>query len=91
MVKMEKIEERLMHIHCPLDIGRLPLKIGSGFTGFTASQWHYWVTIYSPITLKGILPSNYLNPWFLFVKACKILCAPSITLSNLKDADNFHE
>ena len=84
---IEKIEKKVLHIKCPLDIGRLPLKIGSGFSGFTASQWRYWVTVYSPIALKGILPNAYLNPWLLYVKACRTLCAQSVSHSDLITAD----
>ena len=58
MTAIHEIEEHLTNIRCPLDIGRLPLKIGSGFT---ASQWLYWVTIYSPIALKGFLPFQNFN------------------------------
>jgi len=49
---LEVIEKRVSQIQSPIDVGRLPLKIGSGFAGFTADQWLNWVVIYSPVALK---------------------------------------
>lgn len=59
----EVIEKRVSQIQSPIDVGRLPLKIGSGFAGFTADQWLNWVVIYSPVALKGILPPADLTCW----------------------------
>ena len=67
------IEVAASLISCPHDIGRMPLKIGFAFSGFTADQWKIWTTIYSPIALKGVLPDNHLRIWLLFVRACSIL------------------
>ena len=36
---IEIIEERMSRLQAPYSIGRLPLEIGSGFSGFTADQW----------------------------------------------------
>ena len=55
------IQERSEKIHFPCDVGRIPLKIGSGFAGFTADQWRVWTTVLSPIVLKGILPDEDLR------------------------------
>ncbi len=70
---LKVIEKRVSQIQSPIDVGRLPLKIGSGFAGFTADQWLNWVVIYSPIALKGVLPPAHLPCWLLFVRACFIL------------------
>ena len=35
----------------PVDIGRIPLKIASGFSDFTADQWRNWIVYYSLISL----------------------------------------
>ena len=35
---IEIIEERMSRLQAPYSIGRLPLKIASGFSGFTADQ-----------------------------------------------------
>ena len=70
---IEVIEERMLHLLAPHSIGRLPLKIGSGFPGFSADQWKNWTLCYSPIALRGILPRMHLQYWLLFFKACSLL------------------
>ena len=54
------IENQAKHFIVPYDIGRLPSNISSGYGGFTANQWYNWITIYSPILLKGLLPLEML-------------------------------
>ena len=34
-----EIQKRVDSFTCPSDVGRLPLKISSHFSGFTAEQW----------------------------------------------------
>ena len=43
----------------PADVGRIPRKISSGFTSFTADQWKIWTLIFSQIALKPIVPENH--------------------------------
>jgi len=45
--KIEKSEQ----ISFPYGTGRIPLKIGSSFAGFTAHQWRLWVTVLSPLAI----------------------------------------
>ena len=54
----------------PPDIGRLPYKISSGFSGFTAEQWKNWTLYFSLFSLKGTIPWQHYNCWHQFVKAC---------------------
>lgn len=74
------------NINCLYDTGRLPLKIGSSFHGFTADQWRVWTTVYSPIALKKTLPVNHLRVWLLFVRACSMLCKRLIKKSEIENA-----
>ena len=74
---------------CPHDVGRLPLKIGSSFSGFTADQWKIWTIVYSPVALKGVIPDNHLRVWLLFVRACSILCSKIIRKPNVAIAHNY--
>jgi len=67
-----RIEARSKLFCTPADVGRLPLNISSGYGGFTANQWCNWITIFSPVLLKGILPDIHLRCWLLFVRACSI-------------------
>ena len=57
----------------PYDIGRIPVKIGSNFYGFTADQWKIWTTVLSAVLLKGNLPERDYRCWMLFINACRIL------------------
>ena len=79
----------MSHLLTPHSIGRLPLKIGSGFSGFSADQWKNWTLCYSPIALHGILPRMHLQYWLLFVKACSLLCNRYLEKENVTLADHY--
>ena len=53
--------ERKRHTSLHHTVGRLPLKISSGFSGFTADQWKNWTVSYSAIVLRDILPPHHLQ------------------------------
>jgi len=83
------MEERALCIKSPYDVGRLPSKIGSGFSGFTADQWLNWTLVFSVVTLKGIIPAPDLQCWQLFVRACSILCSKLISKRDADLADQY--
>lgn len=85
------IQEKVDSFIAPADIGRLPMKISSGFSGFTAEQWKNWVIFYSLFALKDVLPWQHYNCWHLFVKVCFLLCRRTITYAQLQEADHFLE
>ena len=85
------IEERVRCIATPKDVGRLPLKISSSFSGFTADQWRNWTTIFSVVSLKDVLPQEHLNCWILFVKASILLCSRVIYKSSILSADLYFQ
>ena len=87
--KLKIIEDIVKQIQSPHDIGRLPTKIGSGFSGFSADQWRIWTTIYSAIALKGIIPEEHLRCWLLFVRACTILFSRIVSETEVRSADQF--
>lgn len=70
-------------------VGRLPLKIGSGLSGFTADQWKNWTIQFSPVVLRGVLPAEHLQYWLLFVKACSLLCTRCLLKENVNLADQY--
>ena len=80
------IEQIVSKIKSPYDVGRLPLKISSSFSAFTADQWRNWVTVYSVVSLKGILHPDHLRCWLLFVRACNMLCTRIITIDAIRVA-----
>lgn len=85
--KEAKLEENLKKFTVPSDVGRLPSRISSCHGTFTASQWKNWVTLYSPILLKDLLPTENYRCWLLYVRSCCILTSYCIRQSNLTTAD----
>lgn len=86
---LEKIQNQVDCLNTPSNIGRLPHKISSQFTGFTAEQWMLWTTLYSPFVLRGILPTEQYNHWCLFSQACAFLCSEHINVNEVIRADEL--
>jgi hypothetical protein len=86
---IQLIEEKVSQLKAPHSLGRLPLKIASGFAGFTADQWKNWTLSFSAIALRGILPQEHLQYWLLFVKACSLICVRRLSKQNIDLADNY--
>ncbi len=70
-------------------VGRVASNILSSFGGFTSNQWRKWITIYSAVVLKGLLPQDHLQCWLLYVRACSMLCSRIIRQSDVRCADLF--
>lgn len=79
-----EIQKFMDGFRVPSDVGRIPLKIESGFSGFKADQFKNWITIYS---IPDILPTEQLECWRHFVLASRILCKHSFTQDDLTLAD----
>lgn len=84
---MKVIQSRADSIRVPSDVGRVPRKIASSFSGFTAEQWKNWVVIYSMFALRGILPQDDYVCWQSFVLSCFFLCGREISSIELTKAD----
>ena len=85
--ELSSIEERCSLFTLPNSVGQLPSNISSNYGGFKAAQWRTWITIYSPVVLKGILADEHLRCWLLYVRACCILGSRIQTYSNINTAD----
>ena len=70
------IQEKVDNMTPPPKVGRIPQKIQSGFTAFTADEWKNWIVLYSPYVLCGVLPDTDYQCWCLFVEACQLICKP---------------
>lgn len=81
------IQESVDSMVVPSDVGRIPLKIASGFSGFKADQFKNWINIYSIPALYDILPYEHLECWRSFVLACRILCKNALSHGDLDLAD----
>ena len=84
---LAEIDRKADLFQVPLGVGRLPVNISSNYGGFKADQWRTWITVYSPVVLKGILPNDHLQCWLIFVRACNILSQRIVKLSDLSTAD----
>ena len=85
--KLRQVQDRIETVEAPSDLGRLPGNITSNYGGFTASQWKNWVLYYSLYAFEGILEEEHVNCWQNFVLACRHLCKPSISKTDLLIAD----
>ena len=83
------LQDRVNKLITPSTLGRIPLKVGSGFAQLTADQWKNWICIFSPYCLFGILPEEDWLCWWLFVRACQIICKKTISLSECRQAQIF--
>lgn len=84
-----QIQEKVNSFLTPDDVGRIPGKISSGFSSFTAEQWRNWTLIFSSFALKEFLPHQHFQCWLLFVKACHTICRRSIQLEQLEVGDKL--
>lgn len=73
----------------PKNIGRIPHKIDSGFSGFKSDQWRSWTIIYSLVVLKPILPPQHYEMWTKYVEAVYLICRRSVSLVDLDKADKL--
>lgn len=74
------IQERVDNCIIPSLIGRIPHKIASSFSQFTADQWKSWTIIFSLFALHGIIKDDDLNCWHTYVQACHLLITPMISI-----------
>lgn len=82
--QFERIQEKISSFKTPLDIGRIPRKIE---TGFAADQFKNWTVLFSIQCLKDVLNSDGLECWRHFVLATQILCQHSLTETRIDLAD----
>ena len=74
------IQEPVDTLIVPSDIGRIPYKILSRFSSFTADQWKNWVIYYA---LRDILSNDIFECWRHFVFTCRILCSKQLNMDQV--------
>ena len=85
--KFEQIQGRIDRMVVPPDIGRIPNKIKSGFSKFTADQLKNWIVYFSIIALKDVLNGADLECWRHFVLACRLLSSKVLESTEIQLAD----
>ena len=83
------IQSQVDSINTPSNIGRLPNKIASQFSGFTAEQWMLWTTLYSPLILREILPEDNYTHWCMFSQASSYLCSMHVSQADVIKSDEL--
>ena len=86
-VQFESIQDKVDRMCNPPKIGRIPHKIASNISSFTADQWRNWICVYFLYCLHDLLPQQHFSCWALFVEACCYLLQPSISHADLNKAD----
>ena len=81
--QFEDIQRKINAFKTPLDVGRIPRKIETGFAGFTADQFKNWMVLFSIPCLKDVLNDDDLECWRHLVLACRILCQHSLTATKI--------
>lgn len=81
------IQKRIDSFLVPVDVGRIPYKISTGFASFTADQWKNWTVYFSMIVLRDHLSTDIYNCWQCFVLACRFLSSKIISVEQLKLGD----
>ena len=85
----DMIQNKVDMIIPPLNIGRIPAKISSGFASFTADEWKHWILIYSLYALHGVLPDRDYSCWLLFVKFCSKVCKSVVSRHDILSAQEI--
>ena len=85
--QIQTIQDRVNDMHVPSDIGRIPRKVETKFSGFTADQYKNWVILYSIPCLYGVLADEHIDCWRPFVLACRLLCKRAVSEADVNLAD----
>ena len=59
----QEIQEKVDRTDVPTKVGRIPYKISSNFSSFTADQWKNWICLYSLYCLHSVLPADHYSCW----------------------------
>lgn len=81
------IQKCIDSMNVPRYVGRIPYKIASSFSGFTADQFKSWTNIFSLICLHTILPQQDLKCWRKFVMASRIVCQDTLSKAEIDLVD----
>ena len=81
-----EIDLRLRRILPPHEVTRAPRSVTQR-AFWKGSEWHWWLLLYCPVILHGLLPSRYYQHMLLLSHGVFLLTKTSITQSNLNHAN----
>ncbi|XP_040070803.2 uncharacterized protein LOC120843478 [Ixodes scapularis] len=81
---MRDMDAKMMGLQPIWEMSRLPRSLNV-MKEWKSSEWRNWLLYYSPVVLKGILPSKYFNHWMQFVEIMHYLLGPSLCIQKLRD------
>lgn len=81
-----QLQQKVDCITPPPRVGRIPRKIESSFTSFTADEWKNWIMLYSSFALYNVIDAPHYNCWSFLVDACSVLCQPIVSRHNINQA-----
>ena len=85
---MEKVDELAKHVRLPPGVGAIPSSISSTSNSMKSDELKTWVLYISLYALKDSLPKSHFNMWQAFVRACKLLLKPFISV---EETNHAHE
>ena len=63
-----QVQQKMDSIIPPVKIGRIPRKLESNFSSFTADEWKNWILIYSVYSLYGLVDEPHYSCWCMLVR-----------------------
>jgi len=85
---MTKVDELARHVKLPPGVGAIPSCISSTSNSMKSDELKTWVLYVSLYALKDSLPKPHFNMWQAFVRACKLLLKPYISV---EETNHAHE
>ena len=84
--KVESIDSRINLIHPPNEITRVPRSLRHR-AYWKGSEWHWWLLLYAPVMLFGILRQPFYGHLLLLVEGVFLLTSSSISRQDLNKAE----
>ena len=85
-----QIDKKMICVHPPSNITRCPRSLKTR-AFWKASEWKYFLILYAPIVLKGILPSKFYRHLLLLSNSAFVLLKENITQLELFHVSQYFQ
>ena len=82
---IQTVDRRLDLIQPPCEVTRMPRSVTQR-AFWKGSEWHWWLLLYAPVILTGILPQRFYAHLLMLVEAVFLLSSSSISWTDLTRA-----